>query len=61
MGISVVSGIILDFLQEHRVKFAGQELFAQQILNIVGAVCIVIMILYVMIVVYQKPDKKEEA
>ena len=60
MVISVITGRVLDFLQKNPVSFAGKELYAQQILNIVGAVCIVILISYVMIVVYEKKGKKEE-
>ena len=58
MVISVISGEILDFLQRHRVTIGGTELYAQQILNMVGAVLILILILYVMLVV--KPRKAEK-
>lgn len=58
MVISVISGEILDFLQRHRVAIAGTELYAQQVLNLVGAVLILILILYVMLVV--KPGKAEK-
>lgn len=56
MVISVISGEVLDFLQKNRVTFAGRELYAQQILNIVGALLVLILILYVMLVVRKKKE-----
>lgn len=56
MAISVVSGEVLDYLQKHRVVFAGRELYAQQILNLVGAALVLILILYIMLVVRKKKD-----
>lgn len=55
--ISIVSGEILDFLQKHRVTIGGTELYAQQVLNVVGAVFILILILYVMFVVKPKEER----
>lgn len=55
--ISIVSGKILDFLQKNRVVLGGRELYAQQILNVVGAIFILILIWYVMFVIRPKKEK----
>lgn len=57
--ISIIAGEILDFLQKNRVVFFGKELYAQQVLNAVGAVLILILILYVMLVVNRKGMQTE--
>ena len=54
MGISFVGGKILDFLQQHKPVFFGKALYAQQILNGVSAVLMMIMILYVLFGVKKK-------
>lgn len=51
MIISVIAGKALDYLQKNRIAFGGVELYAQQVMNAVGAVLILIMILYVMLVI----------
>lgn len=60
MVISVISGKILDFLQRNQVEIAGTKLYAQQVLNLVGAVLLILLILYVMLVVRKSsPDEKK--
>lgn len=44
--ISFVGGKILEFLQHNRPVFFGRELYAQQILNMVGAIMIIITFMY---------------
>lgn len=47
MIISVVSGKLLNFLQCHPVTIAGKSLYAQQVLNVLGAVMLAVLILYI--------------
>ncbi len=56
--ISIVGGILLDYLQRHRLSIGGRLIYAQQWTNLLGVLFILITMVYLYIAV--RPIKPEE-